>query len=303
MAKNFVILFHAREGSTAIVDALSRHPMISVPILEELDRFWIKKFYQDRNLNLPAVMHKLFSENRFELGDDWGFKNFISEDKRGRDMPSVGFKWRPHGPLNAIARTFVENDVAVFLLTRRELPELAASLAISAKAAQEKDTVGAGHAQFVFSQMSPDEQASYRAKLERTTYQIKPFALQHIMARRCYHAFRLRNVAQRFARHGVPVHSLYYEDFAQNPDQFFAGLCAEIGVDRVDAQSLTEGQIVKKASRVKATDRIADFNQIMSRPLCRSMDRFYRTTTRAIEHGDAQTRGVRGLSQAPASPD
>ena len=273
MAKNFVILYHAREGSTAIVDALSRHPDISIPISEELDLYWIKEFYNNIDFNLENTMDTVFAENQFYLGDDWGFKNFISDNKRGQNVASIGFKWRPHGKIKPIADVFLKHNVLVFLLSRRDILELTASLAISRYA--KNDEPGSGHSQFKFAQFSDRERKEYREALEQRSFPVPRRTLYDIMARRCIHAARLKRIARRFAAHGVPVRSLFYEDFRDNPEQFFVSLFETIGVQKVRAESLMAGQIMKKVSWVPATKRIEAFEQKTDTPLCRLMTAVY----------------------------
>jgi hypothetical protein len=43
MGKSFVVFYTAREGSSAIIDGLSHHPDISVPVFEDLDQYRFSK--------------------------------------------------------------------------------------------------------------------------------------------------------------------------------------------------------------------------------------------------------------------
>ncbi|SDW99233.1 hypothetical protein SAMN05444358_102139 [Ruegeria halocynthiae] len=274
MSRNFIILFHAREGSTAIVDALSRHKDISVPILEELDRFWINKFYKSNpDFNLLNTMDKIFSSNTFDLGDDWGFQNYISSNKRGQPVESIGFKWRPHGPIKDIAKIFKKNNVQVFILARRDFLELVASLAISKTA--KKGAAGHGHAQFDYANMSEQEQASYRKNLETTMHRVSLASILGIMFRRIAVAIRFRLFALRLTFLGVDIKYLFYEDFRDEPEDFLNDICSYGLLLQKNLDSLTDGQIIKKASQVPARDRIIDYDRTCSFFVVRILRKIY----------------------------
>lgn len=276
MAKNFVIIYTAREGSTAIVDALGRHPEISVPLLEELDRYWIRKNFQKNPPDVPSVMRTIFSQNRFDLAPDRGLRFRLAGQKKDQAVASVGFKWRPHGSVKRIASVFLEEDVSVFVLWRRDFRELVASLSISRHL--EPGQHGAGHAQFRYAKLSDPEKAAYREKLETASHDVPASVLHRVMFKRCLRAIRLRRIADRFAGLGIPVRSIYYEDFRDDPDRFLGSLLDVLGVERVAAGTLLEGQKIQKVSRVPAVARIEGFREKLNTPAAPAMDRLYRRT-------------------------
>ncbi len=267
MAKNFIILFTAREGSTAIVDALSRHPDISVPILEELDKFWIKHFYSD--IDVVHEIDNIFNSNDFHLGDDWAFRNYVSDNKRGKDVASIGFKWRPHGKMAQIARMMQRRNVVLFVLFRRDFDELCASLYVGQTLAAGDD--GGQHAQFRFARMSDEEKATFRKELEGQVVSARFRPIFYIMIRRVLRALQLRLIAGKLCRSGIHVRALYYEDFLQSPDRFFANICHELQIAPVGAERLTKGQKMQKTTRVPATKRVSEYSRIQKNLLSRFM--------------------------------
>lgn len=277
MATNFVILYTAREGSTAIVDALSRHPEISVPILEELDRFWISKFYG--SVDLGRVMGRIFRENTFDLGDDWGFRKFISENKRDRPVACVGFKWRPHGKTREMRRIFREHSVTVFFLCRRDLDELAASLFFSQTVAA-RGRARSSHAQFEYSTLSEDERAIYRKAFESEPVTLNPLKIWLIMLKRTLKAGYLRYLVRDFRRSGIRARIIHYEDFLATPDRFFDDVLGAVGVARVPAQTLLTGQKIVKVTRVPATERVRGARWLKFDPISRALVVLYRQLTR-----------------------
>ncbi|MEM6932641.1 MAG: hypothetical protein AAF526_03555 [Pseudomonadota bacterium] len=274
MARNFVILFAAREGSSAIVDSLSRHPEISVPIFEELDRFWVKKFYPD--LDVTAEIASIFASNSFSREEDYGFRSFVSSDKRGQAVASIGFKWRPHGAPGQISQVFLEHDVRVFLLCRRDINELVASLLVSRETTG-KQTDGNFHGQFQFSRMTAEEQAAYRSEVENQKIKLNTFKAFDLLLRRFFHAVRLRVWIWRLQRNGLQCHALSYEDFRDKPAEFFEGVFRELGVRVVPPESLVEGQIMQRASRVPATERVQNFDRLSRNPLFQAIGALYKS--------------------------
>ncbi|MBO9436760.1 hypothetical protein J7394_21335 [Ruegeria sp. R13_0] len=279
MAKNFIILFTAREGSTAIVDALSRHPDISVPILEELDKFWIKHFYDD--IDVVREIDSIFSCNDFRLGDDWAFRNYVSDNKRGKDVASIGFKWRPHGKIAQVARMMQKRNVVLFVLFRSDFDELCASLYVGQTLAAGDD--GSQHTQFRFARMSDEEKTAFREELEGQVVYARFRPIFYIMVRRVLRALQLRLIAGKLCRSGIHVRALYYEDFLQSPDRFFAKICHELQIASVGAESLIKGQKMQKTTRIPATKRISGFSRIQKNPLSKLMRLTYTWTISRIK--------------------
>ena len=277
MGSNFLILYTAREGSSAIVDQLSQHPDISVPLFEELDRFWIKKFYG--HLDIAQEIEGVFSGNDFTKGDDWGFQNFISGNKRGQGVSSVGFKWRPHGDLGQVANSIAPHEPTIFVLFRRDPVELASSLMISHANSKEGDKQNF-HAQFAFSKMTDEQKAKTRKELEQKTYPLAFTYFTITLLKRIVHAIRLRRAARKLAKNKLRVQVLYYEDFLNSPDRFFSELFDAIGVPQVPHDDLASSGIMKKTTRKPAKERIGRFWLVKYNPLIWMLATAYRYLTR-----------------------
>ncbi len=273
---NFVIVYTAREGSSAIIDQLSLCQGVSVPLFEELDKFWVERFYGGR-LHIPTELDTIYSRNDFPHEDDWGFKNFVSGKKRGESVDSVGFKWRPHGSPASVVSTLKAHNVACFFLYRRDFDELIASLTISNYDQAQKG--GPAHGQFDFAKMSDEERAQEAKKISSRTIPLPSKIFWSTAIKRVVHALRLRLMRSYAAMRGLKVQVVYYEDFLAAPRPFIQHLLEQVGLDDAEARLPVVEGTMKKATRTPATDRVEGFGAASRNPLFRCLRAVYRALT------------------------
>jgi hypothetical protein len=89
--RHAVILFSGREGSSAILSHLRRHPRIAVPLLEELDHYMLaQQVAPELHGHLPAALRRTFRTGRYEPA-------FFAPGSGG-ELPDSGrhtaFTWR-----------------------------------------------------------------------------------------------------------------------------------------------------------------------------------------------------------------
>ncbi len=273
--RNFLIFYTAREGSTAIVSALSRNPEIQVPLLEELDRHWVTRFYNDA-LDVPATIDEVFTSGVFEQPHTYGRNNYLYYDPQkvadaGRDKIAVGFKWRPHKISRRLIRVLKKHDVQVIYLIRRDFRELVCSLYLSV---QEVEGGRVGHAQFNASQGEEAFQKT-RDVLENLSPSARLGPIGKIVVKRLAHATRYAAFLKVLRLSGVETSRVYYEDFLENPDGFLAALCDRIGVAPNMAADQQPQKELKKVVRTPAKTRVQNHDRFPVGPVIQTGQRIY----------------------------
>ena len=256
MGRNFLVIYTAREGSSAIMARLSSNPNISVPLMEELDKFWIRKFYG--TLDLAATFDAVFSTGAFDMPHTYARNNYLAPprpvlDETTGQRRAVGFKWRPHGVTAALVKVLRRHEVVVFHLARQDFLELICSLHISSS---EVGGQRLGHAQFAAAR---DEES--RAKIRQTlnTLQVPAslFAMSGLALRRVGRALQHRLLVERLRRAGVRVLPLRYEAFNADPESFFRDMCARIDVEHTEDPDMLPRRQLSKVADVSAMDRVS----------------------------------------------
>lgn len=227
--RHAVILYAAREGSSAIVSHLRRHPRIAVPVFEQLDHYLVEQEVPpERRRHLAAALRRVFRTGTYS-------PDFFAEGS-GEEVPDataaaegrrVVFKWRGWGLDAAVAEVFAAEGVGVFLLNRRDLLNLGLSLHFT------REVVGGGelvHPQFAVVEMPEAERPAYLAALRSRRFRVEPGRLaaemrEHLGAKRA-----VLDAMAGFAARGIPVRPLWYEEFRDAPEPFLTALLARLGL-------------------------------------------------------------------------
>jgi hypothetical protein len=226
--RHAVILYVAREGSSAITSHLRRHPRIAVPVFEQLDHYLVEQEVPpERRRFLPAALRRVFRSGRYAPD--------LFAEGSGEELPAatgaeerrVVFKWRGWGLDAAVAEVFAAERVGVFLLNRRDLLNLGLSLYYT------KEVIGGGrlvHPQFTVVEMPEAERPAYLAALRARRFRVEPGGLAaemraHIGAKR-----GLFGAMAGFAARGIPVRPLWYEEYQAAPEPFLTALLARLGL-------------------------------------------------------------------------
>ncbi len=270
LAKNFIVSFTSREGSSAIISSLSRCRDINVPLFEELDAFWIKKFYN--NVDIPKVLDQVFSSGKLDWEHNYGYRNYIPGKIGQGTAKSTGFKWRWHGSLKHIGPVLEKHEVMIFLLFRRDLIELTSSYYFTRMAKRSGEGKSLGHFQFKTARMTKQQKVEFKKELDKLTVPLNPFVFYAMMSWRIIQARRNKRMAvQMQKKYGIELVTIYYEDFRDDSAAMLGGMCEKLGV-KYDLDE-TKDSVFVKLSKKPALDKIRGSgyvaNNIFTRSLCK----------------------------------
>ena len=271
MPRNFLIIYAAREGSSAIVARLSRNPHVLVPVFEELDRYWMQKFYADRDL--VETIDRVYATGRLDLPNKFGARKYLAaaEDAQPRAHCAVGFKWRPHGVDRKLLDCLCRHEVLVLHLVRRDFAELICSLFISG---QEVDGKRIGHAQFKAAR-SEEARARLSEDLDALTVPAAFRPVARLALRRLGRAVLQRLFLTRVRARGLQTRIIHYEDFNADPDGFFADLCAMLEVPAAVSDKDGPRRELRKVAQRPAKERVTGLDRWPLRPVMALSGRIY----------------------------
>jgi hypothetical protein len=203
--RHAVILFSGREGSSAIVSHLRRHPRIAVPIFENLDGYKVEQeVAPERRQHLPAALRRIFRSGRYNPG-------FFAEGS-GKEIPPreqrIAFKWRPWCLDALVAGAFAAEDAGVFLLSRRDLLNQSLSLYFT------REVIGGGtlvHPQFVYMSMDPEKRPGYLEELRAQRFRVDCGPVRQDMRGLIDAKQAMLEAMRGFVAAGVPVRPIWYE--------------------------------------------------------------------------------------------
>jgi hypothetical protein len=265
--KSFVILYKGREGSSPIIDLLSRHPAIEVPIFEQLDNYVARDYCDPRTVSRLAsytLRYADFAKARA------AFAEGCEEDPRNRAL-SVGFKWRIWGDVDSVADMLAENEAVVFHLFRRDLDRMALSLYFTGHVIPEfererkMDLMGGGHLQFKFATLPEAEQREVKAALRSIAFSVDrdiylEIARDIVVGKRDTYEKYIEPIIAR----GTPVYAMFYEDFLERKTEFLRSICSLVDVDVNGVQS--EESFFKRVNDADLTRQATNWDEIDSLP-------------------------------------
>ena len=294
MGRNFLIIYTSREGSSAIVQALSCQSEIVVPLFEELDHYWVERFYG--SVDIAEELDAVYTTGKFQRQHDYARSSYLEENAEAGHASSVGFKWRPHGPWDSILDVLQKHDVVIMDLLRRDLVEVTSSLYISriSKSISSEDAIG--HAQFKLATMNQEDADQYRRDIENLQTPMRPFHFFSLMTWRVWRALRNRVFCWRARRRGLKTNTIYYEDFLQDPDKFIRQI-----TDIVDVSYSVAGggpkRTLRKATTLPAQARIQNMWMVRYNPFTYVLKGAYGLLTAAPR----RDRGRHEQNLSPAS--
>lgn len=261
-ASNFVIYYHSREGSTAIINTLSGQNGIRVPVVEDLDRYRFSKNhkvgeiyqYLDEALSTGHLKNSDHQDSHLQ-SVDWN-----------KPYQCIGFKWRIFGSPKKIAEIFNKHNVTVLVLTRRNFLELVCSTYIHkyANILQRKVKVPT-FPQFRARNITGEKQEAYLDMMRRPRFAFFwPLFFKSTYARIII-KFRQYKMINKLKAEGVKITQIFYEDFDTNPEAFIRDFLDTIGMD----------------SSVEINTR-CDFIKVHDQPHASRINRIERGTTAPI---------------------
>lgn len=213
--RHLVFCFTEREGSSALVTQLGRHPALHRPIFEELDWYQVAAVVPEaRRDRLPAAFAALFRTGRY----DPAFFDPEAPSGAVADRRLV-LKWRPWGDAPAIAERFAAGGAGVVLLMRRDPLGLLLSRYLGVEVFSARDpAVWSGHLQFVVGRLPEAAQAGLLATVRETRFAVPPAWLACHLGDLIAAKRQMLRRAEAFRSRGVPVRLLFYEDYVMAPD-------------------------------------------------------------------------------------
>lgn len=295
MAGNFIIQYSGREGSSAIVSTLSAQPGVNIPIFEDLDPH---QFFNSRKpADYPQVIDEIFTTGKF--GDKKPNKERIFSEPGAGGYATIGFKWRVNGDFRLLAKVLRKHKVTVFFLQRRDFLGLVCSSYIH--------TFGNSLQSEIKIPLHPQFDKSFAGyggvdapeNLTRINAQTFPLN-KRLFIKAARAVIRKRraqtNIARRFARMGLPVKVVFYEDFDTNPEAFITAMLAQVGHDISGAYRDICG--FTKVHKTPLTERITGLEAGMNMWQFKRLGRQYHELTSVVQSLSApQKRGVANHSQ------
>ena len=223
MRSDFVILYYGREGSSPIIDGLSRHPDIYVPVFEHLDDYCYPTLPALENRPVDTVLKALFSRSQT------GWLTSVIEGfspHRFRTAKSIGLKWRPWGDLQQVSRVFGSNNVTLYILLRKHEWQRRMSIyftnnVLSGQLGFEKDAAGNVHPQFAMKEFSDEKYEKYIQTMGRLNFDLDPEHLADMIFDSIHLKQQLLSQVRQLAESGTNVVVVYYEDFVYRKREFF----------------------------------------------------------------------------------
>lgn len=291
MARNFVIIYSGRTGSSPIVNILARQPGLCVPVFENLDHRFIGP---ERAPEIAAILDGVFASGRLAGAE---LPAHLPRFPAGEVPRAIGFKWRPYGDWAAVCEVFRRHDVVLFVLSRRDFVEVASSLYITTYGNRLQDEVKIpGHPQFGLAKGVAESRDSI-ARMQEMTFPVRPRLLYRIMRQQVHARADLVTLAREAHAAGVPVRALAYEDFTADNEGFVKALLAEIGMPAPAALDLTSD--FEKVMKVPAKSRLARLPAWLWLPPLRWQMLRYAETGRALATVVAASRSGKKLPPPP----
>jgi hypothetical protein len=256
MARNFVILYCGREGSSAIIKAFANRTDIKIPVVEEFDRYQCPGL--DEN-DVPVILRRMLATGQFSTVVDRSVDR--SSDTALRDTPAVGFKWRMWGDAERIAEVLRDHNVVVFELLRSDILNLALSLYLTTyvlpieQSHRFTQILTDPNPQFRIRRLEQSDQEEVISFIRSREFSVDLERLIPIMER--YAATRLqirRRYIDLFETCRLEVRTLYYEDFLADVFAFLWRVASVIGVTIDPKQELFFAKVGRNDMRTQITN-------------------------------------------------
>ncbi|MBX6376409.1 MAG: hypothetical protein IRZ13_19550, partial [Acetobacteraceae bacterium] len=167
--RHFALLFSEREGSSAMIDSLGRHPQIVVPFFESLDHYIIREKVPEAQWPaLPAVIGRVLRSGRYASSY---FAEAGAEPDEAPTNRHVAFKWRPWGDASRIGPVLAQHGAGAYLLMRRSMLNWCLSLYFTNHVAKQLTDIEIHrHPQFQITSMSAEEREAFLQRLRSEVF-------------------------------------------------------------------------------------------------------------------------------------
>jgi len=259
MARNFIISFFHREGSSAIIDHLSNHPKLNVPLFEGLDNYAANS--HANAFEIVEFVDQAFSQGSCDL--PWVEENKFSMTGPKKAYECIGFKWRIWGDTNKISEILCKHKVKLFFLMRNDPFDLALSLYLTNRIIPRLEDAdafgGGGHVQFTLRQLPQARVEAAKNRLSKIEFQAdREGFLSYIEE---YVKRKQRDWNERIfplLNRGINVSLISYEKFLQDPKMFLRDFLNTIDLPWDDAVTETEFVKVTSANLFHQVENLQD---------------------------------------------
>jgi hypothetical protein len=284
MARNFIIVYSGREGSSAIIRAFANRTDIAIPVIEEFDEY--QCIGMDKGA-VPIILHRMFTTARFSA--DAHVPPVPAVPVPSQEKRSVGFKWRIWGEPERIAEVLREHDVFVFELLRSDILNVALSLYLTTyvlpleQEARFAAILTDPNPQFRIRWLERREQDEVIGFIRSREFSVDVARLVAIMKQYAASKQVIRSrYIELFETFRLDVQTLYYEDFLSDAAGFLGGIGSLLGasvdrnqelfypkINRNDIRSQITNLAEVEASRDVQQIKLAYYSTLVTQPVGR----------------------------------
>ncbi len=256
MARNFVILYCGREGSSAITKAFSNRSDVRIPVFEDFDQYARADTAED---DVPMILDHMLATGQFSTKISDGAAR--STEPTLPSPPAIGFKWRIWGDAKRLAQVLHQHKVVVFELLRADIVNFALSAYLSEHVLPFEENsrfsriLQDPNPQFRIRWLEADARDEVISFIRARSFSVDAEKLSEIM--QAYLGWRalLRDTyIDPFRASGLEVHTLFYEDFLADAADFLGRMAAAVGVPIDPAQRLFYAKVNRPDMRIQVTN-------------------------------------------------
>ena len=242
--KNFVVTYEQRVGSSALVDSLANLGSFKIPVFEELDSYYIDNTGQSERWTVDTI-HNLVAET---------FENALAASHGC----GVGFKWRIWGRPERVCEVLRKYDVTMFNMVRSNWLDFVASIYMTDVVYSDSNAP-----QFILDTLSKDERDNLLKRYRENTVEVDIPAFMDLSARLYWKEMNRIEYLQQLQAAGIPIYTIYYEDFAYKNLHFMSKLVEVLGGEPL--QRLPES-CFKKVSSPYPSEAFTNRKELLAVP-------------------------------------
>lgn len=269
MARNFIIFYWGREGSSAIISTLSAQPEINVPLFEALEQRQLGDGYD--SARVAALLDEMFATGRNPVPNSRNASIFAKDADQRAKAQSIGIKLRPPPDMAPLMEIMTRYGVEPFILVRTDVTEAVASQLLS-EVAQAHDPSFA-HPQFKKIARQAEHWGAFKAEWNQRRATATPATLRRLLDERLWVMRSQVELARRLGAGGFSPRLLHYADYTRDTSAFVSGVMAALGVTGAASPSLVCK--LERVNEVPARKRVERLGVSLLHPKClRSRLRF-----------------------------
>ena len=254
MARNFLIFYWGREGSSAIISTLSGQPEINVPLFEALEKRQLGDAYD--SARVAELLDEMFTTGCNPVPNSRDASIFDKDAAARARAQSIGIKLRPPPDMTSVMEIMARHKVQPFILVRTDVTEAVASQLLS-EVAQAHDPSFA-HPQFKKLAKRPEHWDSFRSEWNQRRATATPSTLRRLLDERLWVMRSQVELALRLRQGGFSPRLLHYSDYTSDPATFVSRVMTALEITSAAAPVLAcKLERVNDVPARKRVDRLA----------------------------------------------